>query len=147
MSKSVQHHKPYEKRLILGLLYKTIAKADKDNSTEVLLKNLLTESEQLRIGRRLLISQMILAGRSQAEVSELLSVSPNTFARTRKWLDGEIPQYTNALKEYERSKKSPQRKRVPSDIGSLPDLDLLRRKYPGHFLLLNLAEDILNRNK
>lgn len=118
------------------------------------IEKLLTESERNIIGRRLLISQMILAGKSQAEIRYEFSVSPNTFTRTRKWLQQQLPNYNDTLKEYntelqlKKAKLQHTKKIKANRDGSHPDylsFEAMRYRYPGHFLLFNFAEELLKR--
>lgn len=130
-----------EKELVLSALHGCA-----DSLTAIsFVDQLLTESEKLTIGRRILIAQMILSGHSQAEIREILNVSPNTFTRTRKWLNGQIPNYDKALKEYGEQinkRDSTQTKNKNYDPTTFQGL---RNKYPMHFLFFNLAEELLHK--
>ena len=111
------------------------------------INTLLTESEKITIGRRILIAQMILAGKNQSEIIYKLGVSPNTFTRTRKWLDGQVPDYDQALKNFEKEAVAKKTKIVKQNRSRIytgsTSFASLRRKYPAHFLIFNIAEEIL----
>lgn len=132
--------------MILQALFSTARSISGDDAVSIFIKNVLTESEQILIGRRLLIAQMILSGKKQAEIMYELNVSPNTFSRTRKWLNGQIPEYDKALKEFQAEQKS-----IANDsIASKPkrtkvdphSFEALKRKYPAHFLLFSLFDEL-----
>tara|TARA_B100000745_G_scaffold55794_2_gene33022 strand:- start:4551 stop:4994 length:444 start_codon:yes stop_codon:yes gene_type:complete len=147
MSKSVRHHTRRQRKVILSTLNETIEQCAGPEETKNLIDKLLTESEKLTLGRRLLISRLILEGKSQAEVNEILHVSPNTFTRTRKWLQQEIPAYGEAIKEYEKDLATRKAVQKSKDYSDPFTFDGLRKKYPGHFLLFNLAEEFLSKKK
>ena len=106
---------------------------------------LLTESEKLVLGRRVLIAQMLVTGHSQAEIREKLHVSPNTFIRTRKWLEKQIPNYGEALKEFEKNK--PQKKARAFGYTNPLSFGGLKKKYSMHFLLFNIADGLFKREE
>lgn len=148
MSKRVSHHKPKEREKILNALFSTARSMGDGGAVEKFIIELLTESEQLTIGRRILIAQMILSGKSQAQISYELSVSPNTFSRTRKWLEKQLPNYGDAISEHKekldtaKDAKIKQRKHIdPTSFAAL------RRKYPAHFLLFTIAEGLFKKVK
>ncbi len=147
MSKSIKKQKPKEKHLVEQALYEAARRMDGKYPAETFIEKLLTESERNIIGRRLLISQMILAGKTQAEIRYELSVSPNTFTRTRKWLSQQLPSYNETLEEYKTKQKLTE-KTKESKKTPRPDylsLQAMRYRYPGHFLLFNIAEELLKR--
>lgn len=101
------------------------------------LDSLLTRSEQITIGRRLLIAHGIIAGKTRAELTERLCVSPNTFAQVRRWVESEFSNYDSA------------HKRQPETRGDnhwVPpySYEHFKRVYPGHFLLFSLAEKLFS---
>lgn len=108
------------------------------------LTSVLTESEQLMIGRRLLIARMLLEGLPQTEIRYRLKVGPNTTWKVRKWLDEEMPDYGKILRRVEEKRRiiGPERKPAREYYDPL-SFQALKKKYPMHFLLFNLAEGLL----
>lgn len=147
MSKSVKNLSPHEKEIVLEALYQSAKRLDGGNSAVTFIDELLTESEKVTIGRRILIAQMILSGKNQAEVRSALSVSPNTFTRTRKWLNGQIPQYDKALKEFSKLQeiKTTSVRKSHKNHSDFTKFSTLRKKFPAHFLFFNIAEELLIR--
>ncbi len=101
--------------------------------------NLLTEKEQIKIGRRILIAQAILAGKTRYEVNEHIQVSPNTFAQVRRWLEKEMTQYRSA--QTLKKTKYPKRNNKSKYIQPLT-YEHLKRSYPAHFLLFSIIEEL-----
>lgn len=133
----------------LRVLWEAAETADKHGATIGFLKNLLTESEQLMLGRRLLIARMLLSGLPQKEIMNRLRVSPNTIWKVNKWLVEQIPEYGEALKKVDaESKERAAKSTKPSYHRYQPlSFSALKRKYPMHFLLFNVVDKILERTK
>lgn len=135
-----------KKKLAVDVLFKTAAGMTNKDSVITFARELLTEDEQVTIGRRILIAQMILSGKKQAEIREELGVSPNTFTRTRKWVEKEIPEYGKAIKEYKKQEldRLKKIKKKHYDRTTPFTSSDMRRRYPAHFLLINLIEEIFS---
>lgn len=148
MSKSIKHIKSRERKRIMDALFETARNMPQEDPTVTFITGVLTESEQLLIGRRLLIAQMILAGKKQVEIIYELGVSPNTFSRTRKWLSGQIPEYDKAVKDYDAKQQrlSGDPKRAHREQIEPFSLSALKKKYPTHFLLLSLIDQANRKN-
>jgi len=111
----------------------TIVEQQQNNS---ILTTLLTTKEKVVLGRRLLIAQAIMAGKTRMEINELIRISPNTFAQINRWLKSEKQTYTSALHPSKRRRKHlPQR----AEPFSYEDM---KRRYPAHFLLFTLVEEL-----
>lgn len=147
MSKNTKNLNPHEKEIVLTALYESAQKFNGTDAVKDFIDNLLTESEKITLGRRILISQMILSGCSQMEIRSKLNVSPNTFTRTRKWLGGQIPQYDQALKEYQQLESTKQKKSSRKEKENYNPFTFrgIRKKYPMHFLFFDVADTLLGR--
>jgi len=140
MTTNIKNLPVHKKEKAVSALF-ALAKNIKDKDAAlVFIQHLLTESEQVTIGRRILIAKMLLSGSNRSEVRYELGVSPNTFARARKWLENELPNYGDALKDYEKRSATSKAKRqkLPSRYVDSLSFEALRYKYPMHFLLFNL---------
>ncbi len=135
------------KKAALDTLFSTVAKLRQKDAAAVFIRQLLTEDEQETVGRRLLIAKMLLSGKTQAEVRAELGVSPNTFTRTRKWLTKEIPEYGAALAAHDREKKAKKPAKEWRERHQPFTLADLKRRYPAHFLLFNLADALMDRSR
>ena len=105
------------------------------------LGNLLTHQEKIKIGRRILIAQAIVAGKTRFEINNHLSVSPNTFRQIRKWLESEFYEYSSA------HNLTPHKKKRAPEHTELLSYKHLKKKYPAHFLLFSLVEELFKIKK
>jgi Trp operon repressor len=113
-----------------------IYKQSSEQQNNVNLTSVLTEHEKIAIGRRLLIAQAILAGKTRRELEDTLYISPNTFAQVNQWLTNEFAEYKPVRKKTETVK--PKKVRPFS-------FEHLRRKYPMHFALFSLAKEVWDK--
>ncbi|OIP76735.1 MAG: hypothetical protein AUK16_03155 [Parcubacteria group bacterium CG2_30_44_11] len=136
-----------QRGIILKALYSTVEHLEQPGSATVFINTFLTDSEKIKLGRRILIAQMILSGYPQPEIRYQLRISPNTFTKTRKWLESQIPDYATALKEFE---NKPKKYSQPADTRYRFHYDPftfqgMRTRYPMHFLFFTLAESLLTK--
>jgi Trp operon repressor len=82
MRKKLERMKPAEKVATEAALAATLKRLD--NRADYFINNLMTERERFMIGRRVLISNLILSGYTQMEINQRLSVSPNTFTKIKR---------------------------------------------------------------
>ena len=122
---------------ILDALY-TAASAVKGRAEmKLFLRDLLTESERIMLGRRILIARMLLANCSSRYIAEGLHVGLDTVSRVQQWLDDQFPGYEKAIagmaeefdKRYWKSKAG------QKELYAKSALYRLKKKYPVHFLL------------
>ena|SRR3989338_6067102 len=104
------------------------------------LRDLLTESERIMLGRRILIARALLMGSSAQDISEKMRVGMDTIYRVEKWLQDQFPGMENAVKGLEKELDRRRRKREASNPFTFAHL---KRKYPLHFLLFNIADELL----
>ena len=121
--------------------YKEASSAESETQS---VTSLLTQKEQVKIGRRILIAQAILAGKTRYEVNEHIQVSPNTFAQVRRWLEKEMTQYTSA--QTLKKTKYPNKNNKSKYTQPLT-YERLKRSYPAHFLLFSIVEELWKSTK
>lgn len=112
----------------LDALYTAASSIKGRDAVKLFLRDLLTPSERIMLGRRIIIARMLIAGESYDEIGEKLRVGRATIGRVHRWLTDQLPGFENAIKEMEREFE--RRKRRP--LVTYADL---KRKYPLHFLL------------
>ena len=136
-----------QRQLAIEALRKSATKMTGKSAVLSFIDDLLTEDEMVTVGRRLLIAQMILAGKKQVEIRHLLNVSPNTFTSLRKWLEKEIPEYGKALEDHKKhqKEKAARRRKKSYDRPRPFSLADLRRRYPMHFLVFNVVDELLKQ--
>lgn len=111
------------------------------------LSSLLTESELLMLGRRLLIARLLLENVTHLEIRTRLRVSPNTVWHVSRWLQEKIPEYGMTLKAIEKesqAKSSARTRKSHKDTTAPFSFADLKRRYPMHFLLFNLSEEFVD---
>lgn len=124
----------------LDALYTAASSLEGRDAVKLFLKDLLTTSERIMLGRRILIAQRLLAGESSRSIAHDLKVGTDTIYRVQRWLDDQLPGYEQAIremeKEFEKRKLSPRgidKKRYATEA-----MYRLKKKYPLHFLLHKL---------
>lgn len=127
----------FEKKKFLGEFYDMISLLRTRDEVKKFFKDLLTLSEVVMISRRIQIAKMLIGGLSYEEIRKELKVGSNTINQVERWLNNGFGGYKEIIKRHgkEKSKKSKITEKMPAAPFSLPHI---RRKYPLHFLLLNL---------
>lgn len=120
---------------VLDTLYTAAGTVKGRAAMKLFLRDLLTESERIMLGRRLIIARKIIAGESEREIEAALKVGRDTIWKVRRWLHDQLPGYENAIKELE--KEFALRKNTYEDkkLYATSALYRLKKKYPLHFLL------------
>lgn len=95
------------------------------------LKDLLTPSERIMLGRRIIIARMLIAAESYEVIKKRLRVGETTISRVHRWLKDEFPGFENAVKEME---KEFDRRAAKGPLEPF-SYAWMKRKYPLHFLL------------
>ena len=149
MRKTLNKISDKQHKEVLNALYDTAENlSSSPQSVKTFIDDVLTEGEKIIIGRRILIAKLTLAGLSQPEISERLQgVSPNTFGRIYKWLDGQFPGYETALKQTKKEEKvrADKRRKLRREYVQPFSFEDLRRRYPLHFLLFNVADKLFKK--
>lgn len=134
-----------ERMKYLDTLYTAVAGLSSREEIKSFLRDLLTESERIMLGRRILIAQMLLQDKSYDEIIRVLRVGIDTISRVHRWLHDESNGYKKAVKELE--KVWGKRLAKMSNREADPGYDRfsfrgLKRRYPLHFFLFNLLDKI-----
>ena len=132
----------------LDTLYTAVSSLKDKEEIKKFLRDVLTESERIMIGRRILIAKMLLENKTYNEIINEMHVGMDTIMRVHRWLEDESDGYENAIKGLERElglrKNRNKRKEFEDDRFSF---GWLRKRYPIHFLLFNLIDKKLNGRK
>ncbi|MDE2071475.1 MAG: hypothetical protein KGI70_01950 [Patescibacteria group bacterium] len=118
---------------ILDTLYTTAGSVRGRAAMKLFLRDLLTESERIMLGRRILIARGLVSKKKYDEISAELKVGHDTIERVHKWLQDQLPGYESALKGLEQEFA----KRKFKKTYSTSAWARLKAKYPGHFLLFS----------
>lgn len=133
MKKKIDALTEKERIQTLDMLYTAASTVKGRDATKRFLRDLLTPSERIMLGRRIWIARLLLAGKTRVEIGEALKVGRNTIWRVEKWLDDSVPGYEDAIAGFEKEadKRALQRERYDNPWGYAS----LKKKYPLHFLL------------
>ena len=123
----------------LDALYTTVATLKSRDEVKLFLRDLLTESERIMVGRRILIAQKLLADKSYDEIAGEMRVGMDTITRVHRWLEDEASGYEKAITAL--NKEMGNRLKFKKESAPVPySFSWLKKKYPLHFALFNLFD-------
>jgi uncharacterized protein YerC len=114
----------------LDSLYTAAGSVKGRSAMKLFLRDLLTGSERIMLGRRIIIARCLLRGDSYRKIQESLRVGLGTVMSVQRWLHDQMPEYEDAIRGLER--ELDKRKERAEDKARWRNL---KRKYPLHFLL------------
>ena len=118
---------------VLDTLYTAASAIKGRQAMKLFLRDLLTESERIMLGLRIIIARRLLSGQHYDQIESELRVGRDTVWRVQKWLLDQLPGYEQAIAELEQElKKREFKKRYATD-----PLFPLNKKYTLHFLLFH----------
>ena len=120
-----------EKIVTLDTLYTAVGSLRGRNAVKLFLRDLLTKSERIMLGRRIIIARKLLNGATYDEIVKDLGVGPDTIRRVQRWLRDQMPEYEQAIRGLEKELDKRQWKK----LYATSSLYRLKKKYPLHFLL------------
>ncbi len=119
----------------LDVLYTAAGAVRGRAAMKLFLRDLLTESERIMLGRRILIARRLLAGDRHDDIETQLRVGRDTIQRVQRWLTDQLPGYEQAIQEMEKEFKLRQKRYEDKRLYATSALYRLKKKYPLHFLL------------
>lgn len=119
----------------LDALYTAASSVHGRDAVKLFLRDLLTPSERIMLGRRIIIARRLLAGEGPTSIAPNLKVGYDTIYRVERWLHDQMPGYEQAIKEMEKEFEKRQQKRDEKKLYATSALYRLKKKYPLHFLL------------
>lgn len=119
----------------LDALYTAAGTVRGRDAMKLFLRDLLTESERIMLGRRILIARRLLAGITHVDLAEQLHVGFDTIQRVQQWLHDQFPGYERAVMEMEKEFSKRRAKSLDRYMYATSALYRLKKKYPLHFLL------------
>lgn len=126
----------------LDTLYTAMASLKSREEIKNFLRDLLTESERIMLGRRILIAKKLLEGKLYSEIVEEMKVGMDTIMRVHRWLEDENSGYEKVVKNLEKVFKAREYKISKYRNYPTTEFGRLKRRYPLHFLLFNLFDDL-----
>ena len=98
---------------------------------KLFLRDLLTKSERIMLGRRIIIARKLIEGETYEDIVETLHVGFDTIRRVQRWLNDQMPGYEKAVE----GMKEEFDRRQTKKLHAQSMLYRLKKKYPLHFLL------------
>ncbi|MDD3531305.1 MAG: Trp family transcriptional regulator [Candidatus Pacebacteria bacterium] len=131
MKKKISDLSEQERIKTLDALYTAASGVQGRKAMKAFLRDLLTESERIMLGRRIQIARLLLQNETHDAIRERTGAGLQTIERVRFWLQDQIPGYETAIAalEEEFGKREFKRKYAKSMLFRL------KRRYPLHFLL------------
>lgn len=120
-----------EVMVTLDTLYTAAGTLRGREAVKLFLRDLLTPSERLMLGRRIIIARLLLAENSYEDIQRRLKVGRTTIGRVHRWLKDQLPGYEKVIEEMEKEFEKRQEKRLYATSA----MYRLKKKYPLHFLL------------
>lgn len=115
----------------LDSLYTAAAAVRGRAAMKSFLRDLLTESERIMLGRRILIARLLLSGETYEGIYDRLGTSPGTIRNVDRWLQDQMPGYEDVIQTMEEElEKRELKKKYATSM-----LYRLKKRYPLHFLL------------
>ncbi len=115
----------------LDALYTAASTVRGRNAVKLFLRDLLTPSERIMLGRRIIIARMLIVSVPYEEIAQRLRVGHATVGRIHHWLKDQLPGFEQAIKGMEQEFE----KRSEKKLYATSALYRLKKKYPLHFLL------------
>jgi|SRR3989338_1424629 len=131
MKKKVEELSEQERIATLDALYTAAGTVHGRAAMKLFLRDLLTESERIMLGRRILIARLLLQDETRDSIRERTGAGYATIERIHRWLEDQLPGYENAIAamEEEFGKRDFKRKYAKSMLFRF------KKRYPLHFLL------------
>lgn len=129
------------RKKLLDELWTMIALLETRDEVKNFFKDLLSETEAIMLARRIQIAKQLLCGAGYEEIRRKLGAGEATIAQVHRWLQSGFGGYRNLLPRLEREMN--RRLTVQSKIRKAKTpftFEWLKKRYPLHFLLVNLIE-------
>lgn len=120
---------------VLDTLYTAAGGIRGRQAMKLFLRDLLTESERIMLGRRIIIARRLLAGASHRGIENELRVGRDTVQRVQHWLEDQLPGYEQAIQELEKELRVRQKRYENKVLYATSSFYRLKKKYPLYFLL------------
>jgi uncharacterized protein YerC len=130
-----------EKMFTLDALYTAASSLHGRTAMKTFLRDLLTPSERLMLGRRIIIARMLMSGYTYRNIAERLGMGIDTVHRIQKLLYDQVPGYEQAVKGIDIEMEKRRRRKIYTDESWKGSLARLKQKYPLHFLLVPWPKD------
>ena len=132
----------------LDALYAALDFAKDKNRMKSFISDVLTESEKIMIGRRILIAKKLLIGQSYRDIVREMGVGLDTIYKVKKWLGGRHQGIIRIVEKVKKSARFTSRKNKSGFLDYYPTSGSveIKRRYRSYYWLSNLLDEV-NENK
>jgi TrpR-related protein YerC/YecD len=127
-----------EKKQYLGEFYTMISLLRSREEAKNFFKDLLTLSEVVMISRRLHVARLLMEGWKYEEIRRKMKIGVSTISHVDRWLNSGFGGYKSVVRRFKNGHLRKGKQALPATPFSWRHI---KRKYPLHFLLLNLLEE------
>lgn len=134
-----------ERVKLIGEFYDAMSCMKSRDETRIFLRDLLTFDEMVMFVRRIEVALLLLAGYSYRDIQKALNVGADKVINVQKSLQKGGNGYRiiiQRLRKVLRKREKKQEKRKREAMSRAPDLTYLKKRYPSHFLLFNLIDQL-----
>jgi TrpR-related protein YerC/YecD len=134
---------PKENRIqMIGEFYDAIASLKNREEVRLFFKDLLMPDEIATLMRRLEVATLLIAGFTYDKIAQLLGVGRGKITNVQKTLTRSGEGYKIIVKRLLDQRKRRLKARRKWEKGPMSDFEKLKQRYPLHFLLFNLVDEI-----
>lgn len=126
----------------LEALYAALDFARERNEVKNLISDILTESEKMMIGRRILVAKRLLVGRSYREIVREMGVGLDTIYSVKKWLGGRHKGIEKVLEKIRPGRAKSKSVSGFRDYYPTSGLAEIKRRYKSYYWLSDLLDEI-----
>src|SRR3989344_8336932 len=126
----------------LDILYATLDYAKSRNEVKSFINDILTESEKIMLGRRILIAKRLLEKQSYPQIVREVGVGFDTIYKVKQWLGGRHRGYKKVAEKFDRIIRTEKLKSGFRDYYPLGPFADLKRRYKRYYWLSNLLDEI-----
>ncbi len=124
-----------ERTKTLEALYTAVSSVKGRDGMKLFMRDLLTESERIMLGRRILVARALLTGQTYNQIVDEYNVGKDTILKISKWLNDQLPGYEVAVEGLERELANNKQNKEKKQLYATTALYRLKKKFPLHFLL------------
>jgi len=142
MKIKIKELKTENKNKYIDALYRALEYAQTKGETKSFISDLLTESEIIMLGRRVLIAKFLLQKMPYPKISRELGVGFDTIYKVQKWLGGRHRGYKKVVEKIKKVIPRKRRKSEFLDYYPTSGFAEIRRRYKTYYWLSDLLDEI-----
>ena len=127
----------------LDAFFSALEHVESQNTIKQFLNDVLTESEKIMVGRRILIAARLLKGQPYEGIVREMGVGQDTVYRVKKWLGSRHRGIEKVAEKFKKAVKSgPGRRSEFRDYYPTSGFAAIRRRYKTYYWISDLLDEI-----